>query len=323
MKNWKIWQIALFTAVCVMLNMGGRLLTTQLEWPLWLDSFGTALSAYVGGPVCGALVGMTGNIAYSQINPLSPVYMLTSIALGVIVSVAARRGWFNRFYGFMMAASLTIFAALIVSLPINIVLAEGYTGNLWGNGVIDFLTEKNVPRFICCVLGQLAIEFPDKVLTIFAVYLVILLRRWQHGRYDSLTVRRGGAAAAAIVCLLVGLCAPARAESASEAGMTDFNDYVQSVYNNNNGLPCGEANDIAQTNDGVLWIGTYAGLYRYNGREFRCIDDYESVRNVNCLYVDEEGRLWIGTNDNGLAIVIREQVVNVLDQSDEIGRAHV
>ncbi|MBQ4435858.1 MAG: HD domain-containing protein, partial [Clostridia bacterium] len=94
-----------------------------------------------------------------------------------------------------------------------------------------------------------------------------------------------------------------------------YNDYVQSVYSSNNGLPCGESNDIAQTNDGVLWIGTYAGLYRYNGREFRWVDNFESVRNVNCLYVDEEGRLWIGTNDNGLTIVIREKVVNVLDQS--------
>ncbi len=65
----------------------------------------------------------------------------------------------------------------------------------------------------------------------------------------------------------------------------------------------------------MLWIGTYAGLYRYNGREFRWIDNYESVKNVNCLYVDEEGRLWIGTNDNGLSIVIREKVVNVLDQT--------
>ena len=277
MKKWNIWKIALFTAVCVMLNVGGRLLTTQLGWPLWLDSFGTALSAYVGGPVCGAMVGMAGNFAYSQVNPLSPVYMLTSIALGIIVSAAARRGWFKRFYGFMMAASLAIFAALIVSVPLNLVFAEGYTGNLWGNAVIDYLAGKNIPRFICCVLGQLAIEFPDKVLTIFAVYLVILVRRWQHGRPDGLTLRRGGAAAAAIVCLLVGLRAPARAESASEAGTADFNDYVQSVYSSSNGLPCGEANDIAQTNDGVLWIGTYAGLYRYNGREFRCVDEYESV----------------------------------------------
>ena len=45
------------------------------------------------------------------------------------------------------------------------------------------------------------------------------------------------------------------------------------------------------------------------------MDGYESVRNVNCLYVDEEGRLWIGTNDNGLSICINERISNVVDQS--------
>ena len=94
----------------------------------------------------------------------------------------------------------------------------------------------------------------------------------------------------------------------------DYNDYVQTIFDNNNGIPCGEANDIAQTNDGILWVGTYAGLYRCNGSEFRWMDEYESVRNVNCLYADMEGRLWIGTNDNGLAISINEKVVNVLDE---------
>ena len=119
-----------------------------------------------------------------------------------------------------------------------------------------------------------------------------------------------------ILGLLLGLSVPESVKAQTGSGeSTDYNDYVQSVYSSNNGLPCGEANDIAQTNDGVLWIGTYAGLYRYNGREFRWVDNYESVRNVNCLYVDEEGRLWIGTNDNGLSIVIREKVVNVLDQT--------
>ena len=77
----------------------------------------------------------------------------------------------------------------------------------------------------------------------------------------------------------------------------DYNNYVKTIYSTSNGLPCGKANDIAMTDDGILWIGTYAGLYRYNGRDFVQMNDYESVRNVNCLYVDEEGRLWIGTND--------------------------
>ncbi len=316
MKKWKTWRIILFTAACVILNVVGRLLSVWLNLPLWMDSFGTALCAYIGGPFCGALVGLTGNLAYSAVNRLSAAYAITSIALGVIVGIAARRKWFDHFYGFMKAASLSMAVALIVSVPVNILLGGGYTGNAWGNGVIDYLLEKGWPAFICCILGQLAIEFADKMITIAAVYVMILIRRWQRSHSDEGgpkrrgAAKRSGAAAAALVLGLSILClsAPARAEEASrQAEPADYNDYVQSVYSSNNGLPCGEANDIAQTNDGVLWIGTYAGLYRYNGREFRWVDNYESVRNVNCLYVDEEGRLWIGTNDNGLAIVIRER----------------
>ena len=316
MNHWKTWKIILFVALCVILNVGGRLLSVWLNLPLWADSFGTALCAYVAGPVCGALVGLTGNLAYSVINSLSAAYSITSIALGVIVGIAARRQWFNQFYGFMKTASLCIFVAMAVSVPLNLLLDNGYTDNTWGNGVIGYFLEKDWPPLICSILGQLAIEFADKVLTIAAVYLVILIRRWKNSRDDDRKIRRGSAAAAVLILgLSLAVSSSARAEEAAFIETKDYNDYVQSVYSSNNGLPCGEANDIAQTNDGVLWIGTYAGLYRYNGREFRWVDNFESVRNVNCLYVDEEGRLWIGTNDSGLTIVIREKVVNVLDQS--------
>ena len=108
---------------------------------------------------------------------------------------------------------------------------------------------------------------------------------------------------------------PAQAQG-QDASETSYTDYVQTIYASQNGLPCGEANDIAQTVDGILWIGTYAGLYRYNGRDFLWMDNYDSVRNVNCLYVDEEGRLWIGTNDNGISIVINDEIANVIDEDD-------
>ncbi len=320
MKKWKIWQIVLFVILCVSLNVGGKLIAVHLGIPLWADSFGTALCAYVGGPVCGAMVGLTGNIIYSVVNNLSMAYSLTSIALGIIVGVGAHRKWFDRFYGFMLAATLTMVTALVVSVPLNIILNRGYTGNVWGDGLIEYLMDKNWPHSVCFVLGQLAIEFADKVLTIAAVYIVILIRRIKSNNSKDKVQQSGRKAASAvtvILCLSMGLplTAPLMADAAGTGETPDYNDYVQSVYSSNNGLPCGEANDIAQTNDGVVWIGTYAGLYRYNGREFRWVDDYESVKNVNCLYVDEEGRLWIGTNDNGLAIVIREKVVNMLDQA--------
>lgn len=329
MKNWKTWKIVLFVAMCVCLNLVCKVIATWLELPLWADSFGTALCACVLGPVCGAIVGVTGNLSYCVINHLSAAYSLTSIALGVIIGVAAKRHWFDRFYGFMKTASLAVVTALVVSVPINQIFDNGMTGNKWGNAVIDYLENRGWPHLLSGVLGQLALEFADKVLTIAAVYVVILYRNWKKKREADIKRLQGNTAGptntsgtvAMLLVLALGasMLQPANVDAATKTtttGAIDYNDYVQTVYSSNNGLPCGEANDIAQTSDGVLWIGTYAGLYRYNGREFRWVDDYESVKNVNCLYVDDEGRLWIGTNDNGLSIVIREELVNVLDQSE-------
>ena len=316
MKNWKTWQIALFTALCICLNVGGKFFTVWLDLPVWGDSFGTALCACIAGPVFGAMVGFTSNIAYGAVSHLSAAYSITSIALGIIIGIAARKGMFERFYDFMKVASLAVLTGLVVSAPLNFMFNGGYTGNSWGNGVINYLIDKEWPPTLCCILGQLSLEFFDKVLTIAAVYVIFLIRR-QHGRDKNEGTPDPAKAAGAvlILCLSFSLTVSAKAEVKAGSEITDYNDYVQSVYSSNNGLPCGEANDIAQTNDGVLWIGTYAGLYRYNGREFRWVDDYDSVKNVNCLYVDEEGRLWIGTNDNGLSIVIREEVVNIIDHS--------
>lgn len=318
MKTWRTRKIILFIAMCILMNVGGKLLSVRLELPIWADSFGTALCAYVAGPVCGAIVGLAGNLAYSMVNSLSAAYSITSIALGIIVGMAAKRQWFDQFYGFMKAASLAVLTALVVSVPINFIFSEGYTGNKWGDGLMDYLLDKGWPVAISAILGQLAIEFADKVLTIATVYVVILIRQISKKRARNKTFMQGNTASSAIILALASLLvlsAPIKSQAADLSESNDYNDYVQNVYSSNNGLPCGEANDIAQTNDGVLWIGTYAGLYRYNGKEFRWIDDYESVKNVNCLYVDEEGRMWIGTNDNGLSITIREEIVNVLDSS--------
>ncbi len=321
MKKWKTYRIILFTILCLMLNIGGRMLARWLEWPLWLDSMGTVLCAYVGGPVCGALVGMTGNLAYGLENNLSAAYALTSLTLGIVVGLGAKRRQFDTFYGAMQAASITIVVALAVSIGLNLLLTEGYTGNRWGDAVINYLLGKGWPRIICDFFGQLAIEFVDKSLTMTAVYLMIRLNRWRKEHIAS-RPRRMRQILPVLLAASLAVCAAgeARAQEAGEGTdqrmQTSFSDYVQTVYSSSNGLPCGEANDIVQTGDGVIWIGTYAGLYRYNGREFRWVDSYPSVRNVNCLYVDEEGRLWIGTNDNGLSIVIHEKVTNVIDESN-------
>ena len=80
-------------------------------------------------------------------------------------------------------------------------------------------------------------------------------------------------------------------------------NYSAVVYDNTNGLPAAEANTIVQTSEGFIWIGCYAGLVRYDGNNFERLDSTQGVNSISCLYVDKQDRLWIGTNDNGLAVM--------------------
>ncbi len=294
-----------------------------IDAPLWLDSFGTVLCAYAGGPVCGAIVGVSSNLIYGTMYQMSFIYALTGAALGIIAGFGARRGKFKTLFGTMTVAAFAAVAATVISVPLNIIFYGGNTGNLWGDGVIGYLRERGAPLVLCQALGQFYLDFMDKALTLILFFLALRIQRAIRGGGKKDEPGEEGPKPeklAVAILLALALCAGtfqlpvARADN-TLADRVDYNDYVQTIYASHNGLPCGEANDIAQTNDGILWIGTYAGLYRYNGREFRWMDDYESVRNVNCLFVDEEGRLWIGTNDNGLSICINEEISKVLDQS--------
>ncbi|MCR5785627.1 MAG: HD domain-containing protein [Eubacterium sp.] len=75
------------------------------------------------------------------------------------------------------------------------------------------------------------------------------------------------------------------------------------LYDSTIGLPTSEANDIAQTSDGFIWIGSYSGLIRYDGNSFYRYDSSYGISSVISLYVDSKERLWIGTNDSGAVVM--------------------
>lgn len=79
-------------------------------------------------------------------------------------------------------------------------------------------------------------------------------------------------------------------------------EYSAILYDNSNGLPTSESNAIAQTGDGFIWIGGYSGLIRYDGNDFYRYDASTGISSVVSLYVDSKDRLWVGTNDNGIAL---------------------
>ena len=80
-------------------------------------------------------------------------------------------------------------------------------------------------------------------------------------------------------------------------------NYSAVLYDNKNGLPTSEANTIEQTQEGFIWIGAYSGLIRYDGNTFERLDSSLGIGSVVSLHVDQKNRLWIGTNESGLALM--------------------
>ena len=85
---------------------------------------------------------------------------------------------------------------------------------------------------------------------------------------------------------------------------TDEPGYVRTVFNKENGLPTDEANTVIQTDDGYLWIGSFGGLLRYDGTNFRNFSAEGKIAtpSIRALYQDSKGRLWIGSSDAGVFV---------------------
>ena len=57
------------------------------------------------------------------------------------------------------------------------------------------------------------------------------------------------------------------------------------------------------SSDGYIWIGGYSGIIRYNGSTFTRLDSSEGLTNGRGLFEDSKGRIWVGTNDNGVVLI--------------------
>jgi signal transduction histidine kinase/ligand-binding sensor domain-containing protein len=100
-----------------------------------------------------------------------------------------------------------------------------------------------------------------------------------------------------LACFLLSLFSivPARALNPDK----HISQYAHSVWRSKDGVFAGELRRVAQTTDGYLWIGTTAGLWRFDGIRFVAWvppDGQQLLSSrVNSLLATPDGSLWIGT----------------------------
>ncbi len=89
-------------------------------------------------------------------------------------------------------------------------------------------------------------------------------------------------------------------------------DYISKTFSSTDGLANNIVSSIAQDKKGFLWVGTYGGLNRYDGREFKTYTManglvFDAVRSV---FVDDASDdIWVGT-ELGLSIARGGKILN-------------
>ncbi|TCW33477.1 energy-coupling factor transport system substrate-specific component [Thermohydrogenium kirishiense] len=177
MRGKSIWSVKFSTASLVLIpaavgiNYIGKMFAQVLKLPLWLDSIGTMLASMLAGPIIGSICGAINNVIYGlTADPISFIYVLTSIAIGLVIGIMAKKGMFKNFGKVIVAGLIVALVSAIVSTPINIGFWGGQTGNVWGDTLFAFLSANKFPVWISSFLDEFVVDLPDKLATLIISY---------------------------------------------------------------------------------------------------------------------------------------------------------
>ena len=179
-KKRGIWSLNFSTASLVLIpaavgiNYIGKFFAEALKLPLFMDNIGTIIAGALCGPVIGGICGALKNIIYGlTASPVSLVYALTGLGIGLTAGITAYKGLFKSYNGALITGLLIGLVAVVISTPLNIIFWSGQTGNVWGDAVFTYLMANKVPVILSSLVDEAVVDIPDKILVAmisFAIY---------------------------------------------------------------------------------------------------------------------------------------------------------
>lgn len=175
----KLWTLKLNTAMLVLIpaaigmNYLGKLFAQLLKLPLWLDSIGTCLAGALAGPIAGAIVGAVNNVIYGvTVDPISTVYALTNMGIGIVVGVLAHYGSLRSVRGALLTGLAAGLAAVVISTPLNLQFWGGTTGNIWGDAAFAACSAQGMPAYLASAIDEIIVDLPDKIAVLLIVWAI-------------------------------------------------------------------------------------------------------------------------------------------------------
>lgn len=103
-----------------------------------------------------------------------------------------------------------------------------------------------------------------------------------------------------------------------DAAEIQWKNYGQTIFNTTEGLSSNNVSSIAQTSDGIVWIGTDEGLVAYDGNEFIEYGSFFHFDGVNDMAKTADGGVWFATTTYGGAIYLGSRFQHFDDVSETV-----
>lgn len=161
-------------ALCVAMNVVGSFIVLSTKLPLFLDTAGTMLIAFLYGPVAGALAGaLTYIISGSTFDANGYFFIPSQIAVGLAAGWLFKKGFFKgkkTIIGIITIVLVnSIVAATIATVVFSGVTTSGTTY------IVQVLQALGISDFISVFSTQLGSEAIDKPL--MAILALTILHR--------------------------------------------------------------------------------------------------------------------------------------------------
>ena len=177
-------RAAVFSAVCIALNVGLNKVAVVLNLPVFMDTVGTVLSGAMVPPGYSIAVGVVSNLIGGVVtHPSVPFYIGTQVVVSLMSIAGFRRGWFDTLPTAIALGLAIGIVSGIVSAPVT-ALVFGGVDEPGATALNAALLAAGYDLWTSVVSGLLIVSSIDKVIA--AVVVWALLRRMP----DRLKVHR-------------------------------------------------------------------------------------------------------------------------------------
>lgn len=178
-KRSSIWKIRLSTATMTLIpaavgiNYVAKAFAEGLKLPVWLGTLGTFLASMLAAPVAGAISGFINNVIYGlTLSPVSTVYAITSIGIGIAVGVLHAKGWFSSAKKVFVSAIIIAIVSAVISTPLNVIFWGGQTGIPWGDSIFAAMIANHIPVWISSFTDEFILDILDKVVVAYLAFFI-------------------------------------------------------------------------------------------------------------------------------------------------------